>query len=122
MIRAIGTDVVELDHFSHVLEHASPGFLQRLFTEREIEYCERFRDKTASYAAIFAAKEAFLKALRTGLAPGIAWTDVEIEHEESGAPSVIAHRRCAELLGRGRCHVSLTHSRRTAAAAVVIED
>jgi holo-[acyl-carrier protein] synthase len=122
MIRAIGTDVVELDHFSHVVEHSSPGFRKRLFTEHEIEYCEKFKDKMASYAAIFAAKEAFLKAVRTGLAPGIAWTDVEIEHEESGAPSVVVHRRCAELLGAGRCHVSLTHSRRTAAAVVVIED
>ncbi|MBN2564554.1 MAG: holo-ACP synthase [Candidatus Eisenbacteria bacterium] len=122
MIRAIGTDVVELDHFSNVVENSSPGFLERLFTEAEMDYCERFKDRMASYAAIFAAKEAFLKAVRTGLAPGIAWTDVEITHAKSGAPSVTAHRKCAELLGSGRCHVSLTHSRRTAAAVVLIED
>jgi holo-[acyl-carrier protein] synthase len=122
MIRAIGTDVVDLDHFSKVVKNSSPGFLERLFTRAEIDYCERFRDNMASYAAIFAAKEAFLKAVRTGLAPGIAWTDVEITHAKSGAPSVVAHRKCAELLGSGRCHVSLTHSRRTAAAVVLIED
>jgi holo-[acyl-carrier protein] synthase len=122
MIRAIGTDVVELDHFSHVVENSNPGFLERLFTRVEIDYCEKFKDRMASYAAIFAAKEAFLKAVRTGLAPGITWTDIEIEHEKSGAPTLIAHRKCAELLGAGRCHVSLTHSRRTAAAVVVIED
>ena len=122
MIRAVGTDVVELDHFTEVVDRSRPGFLERLFTQREIEHCERFKDRMASYAAIFAAKEAFLKALRTGLAPGIRWTDIEIIHETSGAPTVVAHRRCAELLGDGRAHASLTHSRRSAAAVVVIED
>ena len=122
MIRAIGTDVVELDHFTEVIDRSRPGFLERLFTQREIEHCERFKDRMASYAAIFAAKEAFLKALRTGLAPGIRWTDVEVLHEESGAPSVVVHGVCVELLGEGTAHVSLTHSRRSAAAVVVIED
>jgi holo-[acyl-carrier protein] synthase len=122
MIRAVGTDVVEIDHFARVVEKSSPGFLERLFTQAEIDYCEKYRTKMASYAALFAAKEAFLKAVRTGLSPGIAWKDIEVEHEESGAPSIVVHRKCAELLGSGRCHVSLTHSRRTAAAVVVIDD
>ncbi len=122
MIRAIGTDVVELDHFTGVVNGSRPGFLERLFTQREIEHCERFKDRMASYAAIFAAKEAFLKALRVGVAPGIRWTDVEVVHERSGAPSIVAHRKCAELLGSGRAHVTLSHSRRTAHAVVVIED
>ena len=122
MIRAVGTDVVDHDHFNAVLSKARPGFVEHLFTPREIAYCERFRDPTASYAAIFAAKEAFLKALRTGLAPGIRWTDVEVVHEESGAPSLVAHGRAAELLKGGRAHVSLSHSPSTAHAVVVIED
>lgn len=122
MIRAVGTDAVDLDHFERVVTRARPGFLARLFTDREISYCERFKDRIASYAAVFAAKEAFLKALRTGLAPGMRWTDVEIVHERTGAPTVVAHRRCADVLGAGRVHVSLTHSRRSAQAVVVIED
>ena len=71
---------------------------------------------------VFAAKEAFLKALRVGLAPGIRWTDVEVVHERSGAPSIVAHGRCAELLGSGLAHVTLSHSRRSAHAVVIIED
>ena len=122
MIRAVGTDVVELDHFTEVVDKSRPGFLERLFTQREIEHCQRFKDRMASYAAIFAAKEAFLKALRTGLAHGIRWTDVEIIHERSGAPTIVTHGKAAELLGEGRAHASLTHSRRSAAAVVVIED
>ena len=122
VVRAIGTDVVDLDHFESVVTRSRPGFTERLFTETEQGYCERFRDSMASYAAVFAAKEAFLKALRVGLAPGIRWTDVEIVHESSGAPSIVAHRKCAELLGEGRAHVTLSHSKRTAHAVVVIED
>lgn len=121
-IRAVGTDMVDLDHFKSVVARSRPGFLRYLFTENEIVYCERYRDRMASYAAIFAAKEAFLKALRTGLAPGLSWTDVEVVHEPGGAPSIAAHRKCAQLLGAGRTHVTLTHSRRAAQAVVIIED
>jgi holo-[acyl-carrier protein] synthase len=122
MVRAVGTDVVDIDHFERVVERSRPGFLKHLFTPGEISYCERYRDRMASYAALFAAKEAFLKALRTGLAPGIRWTDVEVLHGPGGAPSIVALRRCADLLGKGRAHVSLTHSVRSAQAVVVIED
>jgi holo-[acyl-carrier protein] synthase len=122
MIRAIGTDVVEHAHFESVVSRSRPGFLERLFTEGEITYCEGFKDKMASYAAVFAAKEAFLKALQTGLAPGMRWTDVEVVHGSSGAPSIVARGRCGELLGSARIHVSLSHSKRTSHAVVVIED
>ncbi len=122
MIRAIGSDVVDLEHFERVVSRSRPGFLKRLFTDSEVTYCERFKDRFASYAAVFAAKEAYLKALRTGLAPGMTWTDVEVVHERSGAPTIVPHRLCAELLGNGRVHVSLSHSRRTAHAVVIIED
>jgi holo-[acyl-carrier protein] synthase len=121
-VRAIGTDVVDLDHFEKVVTGSRPGFIGSLFTETERDYCERFKDRMASYAAVFAAKEAFLKALRVGLARGIRWTDVEVVHERSGAPSIVAHGRCARLLGEGRVHVTLSHSRQTAHAVVVIED
>jgi len=122
MVRAVGTDVVDIDHFERVVEGSRPGFLRHLFTEQETSYCERFKDRMASYAAVFAAKEAFLKALRTGLGPGMRWTDVEVLHERSGAPTIVARRSCADLLGKRRAHVSLSHSVRSAHAIVVIED
>jgi holo-[acyl-carrier protein] synthase len=122
VIKGVGTDIVDLAHFGRVLAGSRPGFLNRLFTEQEIAYCERFKQKVASYAAVFAAKEALLKALGTGLAPGMKWTDVEIVHQASGAPSVRLRGRCAEIAGRGEVHVSLSHSATSAAAFVVIED
>jgi holo-[acyl-carrier protein] synthase len=122
MIRGIGTDVVDIERFARIVRGSRDGFREHLFTEREIAYCERYRKSEASYAAVFAAKEAFLKALRTGLAPGMRWTDTEVLHERSGAPSIVAHGRCAELLGDGRVHVTLSHSELSATAVVIIED
>jgi len=122
MIRGIGTDVVDIERFARIVRGSREGFREHLFTEREIAYCERYRKSEASYAAVFAAKEAFLKALRTGLAPGMRWTDAEVLHERSGAPSIVAHGRCAELLGDGRVHVTLSHSELSATAVVIIED
>ncbi len=122
MIRGMGTDVVDIAHFERIMKASSPGFREHLFTEREIAYCLKYKEDTASYAAIFAAKEAFLKALRTGLGPGMRWTDVEVVHAGSGAPDIVAHRKCRELLGDGRVHVSLSHSESAATAVVVIED
>ena len=122
VIRGMGTDVVDIAHFERIMKASSPGFREHLFSAREIAYCRKYKEDMASYAAIFAAKEAFLKALRTGLAPGMRWTDVEVVHTSSGAPDIVAHRKCRELLGDGRVHVSLSHSESEATAVVIVED
>ncbi len=122
MIRGVGADVVDIERFARIMSRSRDGFRAHLFTEGEIDYCERFKECEASYAAIFAAKEAFLKALRTGLAPGMRWKDVEVVHERSGAPSIVAHGLCRELLGDGRVHATLSHSDLSATAVVIIED
>ena len=122
MVRGVGTDVVDIERFARIMRRSRDGFREHLFTEREIAYCERYKKSEASYAAVFAAKEAFLKALRTGLAPGMRWQDAEVIHERSGAPSMVAHGLCRELLGEGRVHVTLSHSDLAATAVVIIED
>jgi len=122
MVRGVGTDVVDIERFARIMSRSRDGFREHLFTDREIAYCERYKENMASYAAVFAAKEAFLKALRTGLAPGMRWKDAEVIHEPSGAPAMVAHGLCAELLGDGRVHVTLSHSDLAATAVVIIED
>ena len=122
MIRGVGTDVVDIERFTRIMRRSRDGFREHLFTDREIAYCERYKKSEASYAAVFAAKEAFLKALRTGLAPGMRWKDAEVIHESSGAPTMVAHGLCAELLGAGHVHVTLSHSDLSATAVVIIED
>jgi holo-[acyl-carrier protein] synthase len=124
MIVAIGIDLVEIVRIEEVFARQGDRFRARVFTEGEIEYCERRASKFASYAARFAAKEAAMKALGTGWSEGVGWLDVEVASEPSGAPALQLHRRALERmreLGGIRAHLSLTHSGNLAIAEVLLE-
>jgi holo-[acyl-carrier protein] synthase len=124
MIEGIGIDLVDLERLRQVLERHGDRFLDRILTEGEREFCDRHRDPVPHVAARFAAKEAALKALGTGLTSGIRWSDLEVEREDSGKP-LLRFRGAAERVARERgvrsVHLSLTHDRRAAAAVVVLE-
>ena len=123
MIVGVGIDLCEVPRLAKALER--PGFLDRLFTETEAEYIRgRGRAGAESAAGCFAAKEAALKALGTGLV-GVALREVEVVHESTGKPVLRLHgaaRERAEALGAVRVHLSITHTRETAAAVVVLEE
>jgi holo-[acyl-carrier protein] synthase len=124
MIVAIGIDLVEISRIEEVFARRGERFRARVFTESEIVYCERRASKFASYAARFAAKEAAMKALGTGWADGVGWTDVEVVSGATGAPALQLHKRARERmieLGATRAHISLTHSGNLAIAQVVLE-
>ena len=123
MIVGLGIDLCEVPRLAEALER--PGFLERFFTEAEAAYI-RGRGKAGpeSAAGCFAAKEAALKALGTGLV-GVALRDAEVVHEPSGKPALRLHgaaKARAEALGATRAHLSITHTRETAAAVVVLEE
>jgi holo-[acyl-carrier protein] synthase len=103
----------------------TPRFQERVFTAREREYCEQRGVVAAQhYAARFAAKEAFLKALGTGWRDGIAWHDVEITNREDGKPSLLISGKAREIydsLGVTVAHVSLSHTAEHAIAQVILE-
>ena len=104
----------------------TPRFRERVFTAGERAYCDRRGDAVAAqhYAARFAAKEAALKALKTGWSGGVAWHDVEIVSLESGEPALHFHRRARELfeqLGATHAHLSLSHTAEHAVAQVILE-
>ena len=103
----------------------TPRFAERVFTEAERAYCESRGVVAAQhYAARFAAKEAALKALQTGWSEGIAWQDIEISAQESGAPVITFHGRARELYeksGATAAHVSIAHTTEHAIAEVVLE-
>ena len=124
MIFGIGVDLVEVSRIRESLEKFPERFVRKVFTTVEQEYCSRMPAPEMHYAARFAAKEAFLKALGTGKARGIAWTDVGIVNLGSGQPTLELVGRAAEVMaekGAGVAHVSLSHSRGHAMAAVVLE-
>jgi holo-[acyl-carrier protein] synthase len=122
MIRSIGTDIIEIDRIRRLLSGSSQDVRERLFTKSEIDYCESKRDKYASYAARFAAKEALSKALGRGINESLRWRDIEVLRDTSGKPSIKLEGRGRESLGDCRVHISLSHSKRHAVATVLLED
>ncbi|HKE05686.1 MAG TPA: holo-ACP synthase [Blastocatellia bacterium] len=125
MIAGIGVDIVEISRLERAIGEYRDRFVNRVFTEREIEYCERVARKAERYATRFAAKEAARKAL--GAATPIAalsWHDVEIISSTEGAPQLQFHGRAAELVEKlkiVRAHISLSHEQDQAVAFVVLE-
>lgn len=103
----------------------TPRFRVRVFTESERAYCDsRGESATQHYAARFAAKEAAMKALRTGWSGGVGWQDVEVSSRETGEPTLLLHHRAGELFcesGATRAHLSISHTARHAIAQVIFE-
>ncbi len=114
-----GVDIIEIPRVGQVLERYGQRFLDRVFTPQEIAYC---RGRPPNLAARFAAKEATMKALGTGVR-GVGWKDIEVVRHESGAPSIKLHGRAerrAQRLGVQEIALSLSHSREYAVAFVVV--
>ncbi len=115
-----GVDIIEISRVGRVLADYGPRFLRRIYTAGEIDYC---RGRPPNLAARFAAKEATMKALGTGIR-GVGWKDIEVIRHESGAPSIRLHGRAkkrAERLGVHEISLSMSHSRDYAVAFVVTQ-
>jgi len=124
MIVSIGIDIVEVYRIRETLAR-TPRFVERVYTANEREYCEAKGAAAAqSYAARFAAKEAFLKALKTGWRGRITWHDIEIISDETGVPSLEIRGEAREILentGANKIHLSLSHTTEHAVAQVILE-
>ena len=123
MIIGIGIDLVVNERFAGVLERRGERIKKRLFTPVEKEYCDAKKFPSPHYAARFAAKEAVMKALGTGM-KGVLWKEIEIRNDPAGKPEVTLSGKAAERfekLSGKRILVSLTHSEHTSGAVAVIE-
>lgn len=122
----IGADLVRIPRMRDVIARWDDRFLHRVFTEQEIAYCRARRDPIPHFAARFAAKEAGLKALGTGLRLGVKWHELEVRRERGQAPSLELHGRSREVSrarGGQRMLLSLTHEGDYAfAQAMLIDD
>lgn len=123
MVYGIGTDLVAVSRIKDSVEKYGERFLKKIFTEREIEYCNRFKDtEHLHFAARFAAKEAFSKAIGTGMAQGFKFKEVGIKNLKSGKPEIELFGGLAEKYGALISHVSLSHTDTDALALVVLEE
>ena len=125
MIVSIGIDIVEVYRIRETIER-TPRFVERVYTKDERRYCDsKGAAAAASYAGRFAAKEAFLKALKTGWKGKISWHDVEVMSDADGVPTVSVKgeaKRLLKELGAERIHLSISHTAEHAVAQVILED
>ena len=125
MIVGTGTDLMEIARIRESINRYGSRFLSRVYTAQEIAYCRRkLRSSDESFAARFAAKEAAAKALGTGIARGVAWTEIEVRREPGHPPTLHFFGRAAErsaAMGVQQAHLTLSHSRDFAIAVVILE-
>jgi holo-[acyl-carrier protein] synthase len=120
----MGVDIAEVRRIELAIQKHGEVFLRRIYTEREREYCERFKNKYERYAGRFAAKEAAMKALGTGWRRGVRWVDLEVVREVSGRPTMAVKGEAAKIaagLGVTRVVLSITHTATQALAQVIFE-
>jgi holo-[acyl-carrier protein] synthase len=124
-VRGIGVDLVRISRMREVIQRWEDRFLRRVFTDGEIAYCRARRDPVPHFAARFAAKEAALKALGTGLRLGVRWRELEVRRERGQAPQLVLSGKSREIGlargGRGML-VALTHEGDYALAQAMLVD
>lgn len=123
MIKGIGIDLIEVERIENALIKYGERFLKKVFTESEIQYCESYKNsKYIHYAARFAVKEAFSKAIGTGLCSGFRLNCIGIKNELNGLPKIELFESLKEKYSTYRIYVSLSHIKNLAVAVVIIEE
>ena len=128
MIIEIGSDLIDIRRIEKTLERHSSRFIDRVYTPIEQAKSDRRKERAASYAKRFAAKEACAKALGTGLSRGVFWRDMGVVNLPSGAPTMQltngAAKRLSAITPAGcsiRIHLTITDDFPLAQAFVIIE-
>lgn len=123
MITGVGIDLVEVERVA-VKIRKEIGFRELVFSKMEIAYCEKKTNKFEHYAARFAAKEAFFKAIGTGWRKDTAFNEIEIVNNTDGKPEIFFLGKTAATIAEmtlGKIFVSLSHIKTMAIAMVIIE-
>ena len=117
-----GVDIIECPRLDKMLAHHGDRLLQRVFTAHEQVYCQKHKERIQHLAGRFAAKEAVLKALGTGMRGRMKWTDVQIANDDLGKPEIVLSGESAavaEKMGITRVLVSISHTRENAVASAI---
>ncbi len=114
MIQGIGTDIVEVSRIAKAMKRWKKHFLTHVFSEEEIEYCNRHKFSAEHFAGRFTAKEAIIKALPD--TTNLEWKDIKILNHENGKPYCILNKKKI----KGTIHISISHTRTYATAFAII--
>ena len=124
MIFGTGIDIIEVDRIKHSIKKYSDRFKNKVFTQKEIDYCHSQADPAKHFAARFSVKEAVLKCFGTGMTGGILWKDIEVDKKKSGQPTLNLYGKGEELFNQLRLkhiHISITHDKSYAVAHAIAE-
>jgi holo-[acyl-carrier protein] synthase len=124
MIFGTGIDIVDISRFEKFVRENNEPLFRRVFTPQEQAYCASKKRIAQHYALRFAAKEAFLKALGTGLRDGLSWREMEVVNDPWGKPELKLCGRAEELFrqkGLANAFLSLSHDGNYAIASVILE-
>ena len=122
MILGVGTDIIEIDRIKNAIDN-TPGFLEKVFTKREVEELSKNTLRVESVAGNFAVKEAVSKAVGTGIR-GFSFRDIEVFRDELGKPIVRVSSKIEEVIKSKDYlfNVSISHNKTMAIAFVVLEE
>ncbi len=123
MIFGTGIDLIEIERVRKLVD-SNQAFTDRIFTSFEQEYCKKKKKYSESYAARFAAKEAFMKAMGTGCRDGLNFTDIEVRNNDLGKPELVLYNKALEFVNSNNIigiSLSLSHSKDLATAIVILE-
>jgi holo-[acyl-carrier protein] synthase len=115
---------VENDRLARIIAKWGSKFLQRVFSDGEISYCEKHVQAAVNYGARFAAKESFVKALGIGLGRGIKLKEIEVVNDKKGKPDLVLRGEAKAQIEKRKIvkvHLSLTHTKSYASAIVLLE-
>lgn len=121
MIAGVGTDIIEIKRVEQSIERYGQKFLDRLFTQKEQEYCLKHRESSTHFAGRFAVKEAIAKALGTGISETLGWLDIEILNDQSGKPLMSLKKHARDAFDSPIIHISISHGRDYAVAFAIVE-
>jgi holo-[acyl-carrier protein] synthase len=116
MKRGVGIDIIEVRRIRELMEKYGDRFIQRILTENEIAYCRKFSKPDLHFAGRFASKEAYSKAIGTGVGKEFTWKDIEILNDERGKPYIV--HLVANSFATLSFEVSISHTEEYACAVV----
>lgn len=117
----LGSDIIEVQRIQESITRHGKRFLDRIFTPLEQAYCDKHRDAMRHYAGRFAAKEAIVKALGTGISEAISWLDIEVSNDPNGKPLVHLSDKVRAHFGKVAIKLTISHCKEYALAMAIAQ-
>ena len=120
MVKGVGIDIIEVSRIKRIMEKYGDKFFKRILTDNEINYCKSFPNSELHFAGRFASKEAYSKAIGTGISKDFGWKDIEILNDIRGKP-YINHIKETEYT-QFHFEISISHTKEYGCSVVICEE